>query len=69
MDNFILFFQTSFLHIKCAPFFLNIGNNYNSNIVFRKELKLVKFMFITHFGSFGSNVFLTLKFIKFENVS
>jgi hypothetical protein len=33
------------------------------------NLKLVKFMFSTHFGAFSSKVFLALKIMNFENVS
>ncbi len=29
----------------------------------------MKFMFITHFGAFGLNMFLTFKIVNFENVS
>jgi len=34
-----------------------------------KGLKLMKIVFITHFSTFGSIVFLTLKIMDFENVS
>lgn len=31
------------------------------------ELKLVKFIFTAHLSTFGSNMLLTLKIMKFEN--
>jgi hypothetical protein len=34
-----------------------------------KRLELIKFIFITDFNTFGSNVFLTLKILNFENVA
>jgi hypothetical protein len=34
----------------------------------QKEFKLTKFMFITHFGAFGLNMFLAYKIVNFENV-
>jgi hypothetical protein len=37
-------------------------------IIKAKELELTKFVFITHLNTFGSKVFLTLKFMDFENV-
>jgi hypothetical protein len=33
-----------------------------------KELELMKTVFITHFNTFGSKMFLTLKIMDFENV-
>jgi hypothetical protein len=33
-----------------------------------KGLELMKIVFITHFSTFGSIMFLTLKFMDFENV-
>jgi hypothetical protein len=33
-----------------------------------KKLKLVQFMFSTHFGAFGLKVLLALKIMNFENV-
>jgi hypothetical protein len=35
----------------------------------QKEFKSMKFMFITHFGAFGLNMFLAFKIVNFENVS
>jgi hypothetical protein len=34
-----------------------------------KGLELMKFVFITHLNTFGSKVFLTLKFMDFESVA
>jgi hypothetical protein len=34
-----------------------------------KGLELMKLIFITNLSAFGSKVFLTLKFLDFENVS
>jgi hypothetical protein len=34
-----------------------------------KGLELIKFIFITNLSTFGSNVFLTLKIMDFENVA
>jgi hypothetical protein len=34
-----------------------------------KELELLKFVYITNLNTFGSNVFLTLKIMDFENVA
>jgi hypothetical protein len=34
----------------------------------KKELKLVKFIFKTHFNTLGSNVFLALKLTNFDDV-
>jgi ssDNA-specific exonuclease RecJ len=34
-----------------------------------KGLELMKIVFITNLSTFGSKVFFTLKFVKFENVS
>jgi hypothetical protein len=34
-----------------------------------KGLELMKIIFITHLSTFGSKVFLTLKFMDFENVA
>jgi hypothetical protein len=33
-----------------------------------KGLELMKIVFITHFSTFGSTMFLTLKIMDFENV-
>jgi hypothetical protein len=33
------------------------------------KLKLMKFMFTTHFDIFSSNMFLALKIMNFEDVS
>jgi hypothetical protein len=43
----------------------------NITLIIRKAkgLKLMKFVFITHLSTFGSNVFLTLKIMGFENVA
>jgi hypothetical protein len=38
------------------------------DIFLKKELKCVKFIFITHLNAFGSNVFLALKIMNFEDV-
>jgi len=62
-------FQTSFFHIKCAPVFPKIGEDPILMIKRKKkELKLIKFIFIIHFGTFGSNLFLALKVVNFEDV-
>jgi hypothetical protein len=34
-----------------------------------KGLELLKFVYITNLNTFGSNVFLTLKIMGFENVA
>jgi hypothetical protein len=34
-----------------------------------KGLELMKIFFITHLSTFGSNVFLNLKIVDFENVT
>jgi hypothetical protein len=34
----------------------------------KKGIKLVKFIFITHLSAFGSNMFLAMKIMNFENV-
>jgi len=34
-----------------------------------KRLELMKINFITHLSTFGSNVLLTLKIMKFENMA
>jgi len=40
-------------------------------LMIRKEktLELMKIVFITHFSTFGSKVFLTLKIMDFEDVA
>ncbi len=37
-------------------------------MIIKKELKCVKFIFITHLNAFGSNVLLALKIMNFEDV-
>ncbi len=69
MHYFYFYFQASFLHIKCAPFFLNIGNNCNTNNLKRNGVEIGEIHVYNTFWHFWLNVFLTLKIIKFENVS
>jgi hypothetical protein len=58
----------SFFSIKCAPFLLNIGEDFNIDDRRAKGLELMKIIFITHSNTFGFKMFLTLKIIDFENV-
>jgi hypothetical protein len=48
---------------------LKIGEDLTLMIRKAKGLELMKIIFITHFSTFGSIVFLTLKIMDFENVS
>jgi hypothetical protein len=67
--QFLCFFQTSFFLIKCAHnFFSKLERIIILMIKRAKELKLANFIFATHLNIFGSNVFLALKVMNFENV-
>jgi hypothetical protein len=66
---FIFIFKHPFLHIKCAPFFLNIGNNCNTNNLKINGVEIGEIHVYNTFWHFQLNVFFTFKIIKFENVS
>jgi len=55
-----------FFIIKCAQFLFKIGDNINIEDL--KKLKRVKLIKKTDLNAFISNVHLTLKIMKFENV-
>jgi len=38
-------------------------------IIRKKELELMKYIYITHLSTFDSKVFLTLKIMEFENIT
>jgi hypothetical protein len=48
--------------------FLKIGKDYNIDNKNKRKLKLVIFIFMTHFMIFSSNVFVTLKTMNFEDI-
>jgi hypothetical protein len=54
--------------IKCPLFLLKIGEELILIMKEKKGIKLVKFIFITHLSAFGSNMFLAMKIMNFENV-
>jgi hypothetical protein len=54
--------------MKCPLFLLKIGEELILIIKERKKIKLVKFIFTTHLSAFGSNMFLAMKIMNFENM-
>jgi hypothetical protein len=58
----------SFYVIKCPLFLCKIEEELILVMNEKKEIKLVKFIFTTHLSAFGSNMFLALKIMNFENV-
>jgi hypothetical protein len=64
-----LFFSNVVFSTKCAPFFLKIGEDLTLIIKKEKGLELMKIISITYLSTFGSKMFLTLKIMKFENVT
>jgi hypothetical protein len=57
----LFFFQMYFFLIKCAPFFLKIGEGISIDDYKAKALEIGKFRFKMHLNIFVSNVFVTLK--------
>ncbi len=68
VNNFY-FFQTFFFLNKCGPFLLKIGKDFNIDDYKGKRTWIDKKWFITNLSTFGSNMFLTLKFMDFEIVA
>jgi len=58
-----------FINTKCAQFLLKIGKDLTFMIRTAKGLESMRIVFITDLNRFGSNVFLTLKIMDFENVA
>jgi hypothetical protein len=61
------FFQMSFLFIKCRTFIFK--RILILMIIKEKALENHKSLLKTHLNTFVSNVFLTLKFLNFANLS
>jgi hypothetical protein len=65
----IFIFVKHFFPTKCAPFLPKIGEDVDIDDYKRKGLELMKIVYITNLSTFGSNVFLTLQIMDFENVT
>jgi hypothetical protein len=63
------FFSNVIFSTKCAPFFIKFEKNLTLMIRRTKGLELMKIVFKTYFSIFGSNVFLTLTIMDFDNVA
>ncbi len=60
----LIFFQMSFFLTKCAQ----LDKILTLMIIKAKGLEVMKIVYITNLSTFGSNMFLTLKIMDFENV-
>ncbi len=63
------FLKCPYFSTKCAPFLLKIKEDLTFMIRMAKGLELMRIFFKTNLNTFGSNVFLILKIMDFENVA
>jgi hypothetical protein len=64
-----IFFNCPYFFTKCAPFILEIEEDFNIDDYKGKRTWINEFFYITNLSTFGSNVLLTLKIMDFENVA
>ncbi len=68
VSTILIFFKHFFSYKMCTILFWKLKRNLTLMIRRKKRFELMKIAFINDLDTFGSNVFLTLKIIDFENV-